>query len=77
MIPYIEKLQAWANARVAADLEERSKKLTPQKSVLLGTFKSVTNSKIVYKVYSLGNDRLDCNCPGFTYRRKCKHLDMV
>ena len=28
---------------------------------------------LMYSVYKSG-DNLTCNCPGFVYRRKCKHI---
>ena len=73
----VQQLQAWANARVAADLLERSKKPTPVKSMLLGTFESSSSKGLLYKVYSQGESILVCNCPGFTFRRNCKHLKLV
>jgi hypothetical protein len=62
----IQQLQAWANARVAADMLERSKKPTLKKSVLLGTFESSSSKGLLYKVYSHGSGNIQCNCPGFT-----------
>ena len=72
----VQQLQAWANARVAADLLERSKKPTPIKSMPLGTFESSSSKGLLYKVYSHG-ESIQCNCPGFTFRRNCKHLKLV
>jgi hypothetical protein len=35
-----------------------------------------TDKKKVYLVTAIGN-KVECNCTGFTYRRKCKHADAV
>ena len=71
MIAYVQHLQDWANARVQADMKERSKKSTPIKSRLLGTFKSQRDNTL-YKVTSKGN-LIICTCPGYYYRKACKH----
>ena len=68
---YLE-LREWANSCVER-YKQNEPAPTPYK--LLGTFKSAT-SKSVYKVHSRG-DLLTCSCPGYTFRRKCKHLNMV
>ena len=67
---YIEELQTWANERVAEYERNRQQALNNSPTVL-GKFKSKT-SKAMYTVTThLGNIR--CNCPGFTFRRNCKH----
>ncbi len=67
----VQLLQDWANARVKADMIERSKKVTLIKSKLLGTFKSQRDNTL-YKVTSKGN-LIICTCPGYYYRKACKH----
>ncbi len=68
---YLE-LREWANLCVARHKENKS---APSPYKLLGTFKSAT-SRSVYKVHSYGG-LLSCSCPGYTFRRKCKHLELV
>ena len=67
---YIDGLRAYANACVRNDQIERSKKSTP-KSRLLGTFKS-SSSDTMYKV--IKSNTVTCTCPGYTFRRNCKHI---
>ena len=68
----VQLLQDWANARVKVDMIERSKKSTlVYKSKLLGTFKSQRDNTL-YKVTSKGN-LIICTCPGYYYRKVCKH----
>ena len=69
--PYILGLRAFAQACVERDQVERSKKPTPKKSRLLGTFKS-SSSDTIYRVM-IGN-MITCTCPGYTFRRNCKHV---
>ncbi len=66
---YLE-LREWANLCVKRHKENKP---APSPYKKLGTFKS-SSSTSVYDVYSFGG-RLSCSCPGFTFRRKCKHLD--
>ena len=71
---YAEELRIWANERVAEYERNRTQRdnLAPKK---LGEFKSKT-SKSVYKVYDYSG-RITCNCPGFTFRRNCRHIKEV
>ena len=71
----VQLLQDWANARVKADMIERSKKSTPIESRLLGTFKS-SRDNTLYKVTSKGN-LIYCTCPGYYYRKACKHTKAI
>ena len=73
MTSYIEALRAYANSCVA---EYEKNKPASVLSTRMGKFQSATDPSVYYIVLeSVG--RLTCNCPGFTYRRKCKHLDMI
>ena len=69
-----EERRQWANSCVARYKAEQNKP-APSPYKLLGTFKSAT-SRSVYKVHSFGS-LLSCTCPGYTFRRRCKHLDMA
>ena len=72
----VQLLQDWANARVKVDMIERSKKSTlVYKSKLLGTFKSQRDNTL-YKVTSKGN-LIYCTCPGYYYRKACKHTKAI
>ena len=75
MSAYVQFLQDWANARVRADMFERNKKSTPIKSRLLGTFKS-SKGNTLYKVTTKGN-LIYCTCPGYYYRKACKHTKAI
>jgi hypothetical protein len=69
---YVEELQAWANDRVA---ESKANRMTNRviKPKMLDQFKSKTSSA-VYTVLDY-NGRIKCNCPGFAFRRKCRHIE--
>ena len=51
------------------------KEYVPIKSIVLGRFDSSTSS-MVYTVKS-ENNKITCTCPGYTYRRHCKHMELV
>ena len=46
-------------------------KVVPLK--LVATYESGSVQGLMYKVYKDWKNSLTCNCPGFVYRRKCKH----
>jgi len=73
MMSYINELQAWANERVAD--YERNRASGVGKRKVVNTFASKT-SKAVYTVFDY-NGLITCNCPGFTFRRKCRHIEEV
>jgi len=43
---------------------------------LVATYESGSVPGLMYSVKRTG-DNLTCNCPGFVYRRKCKHTGMA
>jgi len=43
---------------------------------LLATYESGSVPGLMYNVKRTG-DNLICNCPGYVYRRKCKHTGMA
>ena len=69
MMSYIEELHAWANERVAA--YERNRTNGVGKRKVVDTFAS-KSSNAVYTVFDY-NGLITCNCPGFTFRRNCRH----
>jgi hypothetical protein len=39
----------------------------------IATFVSSSNPDIIYNVQMSSKGDLDCDCPGFRFKRKCKH----
>jgi hypothetical protein len=72
---YIEELQAWANQRVAEYTEANRMTNRVIKPKMLDRFESKT-SKAVYTVFDY-NGHIKCDCPGFTFRHKCRHITEV
>ena len=68
-IPYIMDLREWANKRVR-DYEKNYPKLPPIK-----TYKIPGSGNNVYTITISENNDILCSCPGFTYRRSCKHIE--
>ena len=68
-IPYIVNLREWANKRVR-DYERNRPKLPPIK-----TYKIPGSAGNVYIITISENNDILCSCPGFTYRRRCKHTE--
>jgi len=66
-IPYIVNLREWANKRVR-DYEKDRPKLPPIK-----TYKVPGSGNNVYTITISENSKINCTCPGFTFRRSCKH----
>lgn len=48
--------------------------LVKNKSVLVGRFKS-SSSNAIYAVFKKGTD-YSCDCPGFIFNKKCKHIKL-
>lgn len=38
---------------------------------------SKTDETLWYTVYYLGDDTWQCTCPGFRYRKGCKHIRFI
>ena len=68
----------WANKRVKAYDLARAK--VPA-AAFLQQFESRTSPGILYTVKSIGNLQgntyYECDCPGFQYKRGCRHIDEV
>ena len=70
---YIEELREWAYERVAD--YERNRAAGVGKRKVVDTFESKT-SKAVYTVFDFVG-KIMCNCPGYMFRRKCRHITEV
>ena len=72
-IPYIVDLREWANKMVRDYDDEEYKKsyeLPPIK-----TYRIPGSGNNVYTITISENNDILCSCPGFTYRRSCKHIE--
>ena len=67
-IPYIVNLREWANKKVR-DYEKSRPKLSP-----ITTYKVPGSTGITYTI-TISEKSINCSCPGFTYRRRCKHTE--
>lgn len=65
-IPYIVDLREWANKKVR-DYERNRPKLPT-----ITTYKVPGSTGIMYTITTSENS-VNCSCPGFTFRRSCKH----
>ena len=66
-IPYIVNLREWANKRV------REYDLQRAELPHIKTYKVPGIGNNVYTITISENNNILCSCPGFTYRRSCKH----
>ena len=66
-IPYIVNLREWANMRVRYYEKNRPKLPT------ITTYKIPGSAGNVYTITISENQKVNCSCPGFTFRRSCKH----
>ena len=65
---YIVDLREWANKKVR-DYEKSRPKLS-----LITTYKVPGSTGITYTITVSENQKvINCSCPGFTFRRSCKH----
>ena len=67
---YIVNLREWANKKVR-DYDERTYELPHIK-----TYK-VPGSTGIMSTITTSEKMINCSCPGFTYRRNCKHLSIL
>ena len=66
-IPYIVNLREWANKRVR-EYDLQRAELPPIK-----TYKIPGSAGNVYTITISENNSVSCSCPGFMFRRSCKH----
>ena len=67
----VEQLREWANSKVR-EYEEKNRPTMP--TVI--TYKVPGSTGNVYTL-TISDNNKSCSCPGFTYRRKCKHLSIL
>ena len=67
----VEELREWANSKVQ-EYEESNRPTMP--TVI--TYKVPGSNNNVYTL-TVSKDSKSCSCPGFTYRRNCKHLSIL
>ena len=69
-IPYIMDLREWANRRVRDyEKDKKSYELPPIK-----TYRIPGSNGMTYTI-RISEKMITCSCPGFTYRRRCKHTE--
>ena len=68
-IEYIVNLREWANKRVR-EYDLKRAELPPIK-----TYKIPGSGNNVYTITISEGTNITCSCPGFTYRRSCKHTE--
>ena len=66
----VEQLREWANSKVL----EYEKNRPTMPTVI--TYKVPGSNNNVYTL-TVANNIPSCSCPGFTYRRNCKHLSIL
>ena len=66
----VEQLREWANSKV----QEYESNRTKMPTVI--TYKVPGSNNNVYTL-TVSKDSKSCSCPGFTYRRNCKHLSIL
>ena len=69
---YIKHLHDWANQRVQSDLEARR---NPLPLPPIKTYKIIGSGKNIYTLTIRGSQK-SCSCPGYQFRRQCKHLNI-
>jgi len=66
------ELQQWANKKVAEHRASQGVRVTPPK--VIARLKSTSDPSTTYRVLQYADGRKECNCPGFSYRKRCKHI---
>ena len=65
------ELQLWANKRVE---EHRAKQRVRVPPKVIARPKSSSDPSITYRVLQYADGRKECSCPGFSYRKRCRHI---
>lgn len=66
-------LQKWANKMVAAHKANLIAQFAHRKPIVIWEPRSQSDPGVKYKVKQWPNGKLECNCPGFVYRKQCRH----
>ena len=72
-VPYIKGLREWANQRVSEDLLARQRNPIPLPPVKYYKIQGSGNN--IYTLTVRGTQK-SCSCPGYQFRRQCKHLNI-
>ncbi len=68
----------WVEVPDGTTMAEASKYVKYVKPTFdIKTWKVKSSSGSTYTVQQINGDRYTCNCPGFKFRRKCKHTEQV
>lgn len=71
----VEELREWANRRVQDYLEEESH-IPTMPTIITYRIPGSKGNTYILTVDKKYNNKT-CSCPGFVYRRKCKHLSIL
>ena len=71
--PYIKHLHDWANQKVQSDLLARRRNPIPLPPIK--TYKIQGSGNNIYTLTIRGSQK-SCSCPGYQFRRQCKHLNI-
>ena len=74
MSDYITKLRQWADACV--ERERATRKVRTKSPIQVARFMSTTTRGVAYDLIKW-HGKFQCTCPGFQYRKRCKHVDAV
>ena len=65
---------SWVKVEAGTEIKHITTGPTPPKAE---TFKVEGSKGNSYTVTKLLRGKFSCSCPGFSFRRKCKHIDIV
>ena len=67
------ELQQWANKTVAAHKDHMIKQFQSRRPVVIARPQSKSDPSVQYMVKKYPSGELVCNCPGYLYRKSCRH----
>ena len=72
----LKELRKWADDCVQRDLAERKKQFkSRRKPIRVARFRSSSGTGTYDLIKWHG--KITCTCPGFQFRRRCKHVEAV